>query len=993
MSVDNLWTIEEEASDRGDRQSHQRFVVSVVKRDFKSLYGQNQGVMLSIAEMQQLMASLSKDQSPLTVSFRLKFLNSVLRKGIAKLGWRVPMALLPVSIAREPSPFSAALFAHSNDMRNFERAFITSLGVKPNSERASMGRALVSAIIFGGYLKQAGWDNWLQSAHQFDGHSLTIRSDDENVPPMRWFPDPLTARLLKTLPSHEWLTGSISTATATRCIKATLADSLFDNVRPTSLKILRDWAELRLRLTAPPFLVEYALAGGPSVSLPEEAWQRLLTGRKPQPREPVQRATPRIVTSGLAPEGRQAPRDTVMVLRSLRLALRSRTKGTRKPSRAAAAAAIASTMQKQPCDRHAIGMLLEWAKLRLSQPRSDGGLEPATVGRYLTPIAEPLLAFAGAQNWQQFEAEDLAEMYLDIISRQTSDSERAMAGQALANFHQVVLSLFPSLEMDLSEIRHCGDKGQVNANIITGQEFNNAKRNLIQRGGSWRERIPVTILIFGNRAGLRRNEAITLPLSSIRVSGMSIELTLRRTPYGGLKSSAGTRRLPLHDLLTEKEAAFIRRWLADRPKGMKTVKDPLLFCDGIDPRRVLSAAEVFNPIRAAMQHATGDPDIRFHSNRHSFATYLLLCLIVPNGFDLSWLTGLTPDLVSVDRQTKLKEAFLGRNRLGQSALHAVSQALGHSDVRVTLSSYTHLADVALWAFVSQNVVQPKISDDIKASLSQITPSAVRTMRSRRRHQKVPLDRGERAYDINKSNPTSDAHIMSPRREADRVRSRTKVTTPRVVKPIKRRVKPTSYLPLLGIVGRSLTALGEGKTAEDCARGLKANPNDVGRWFERSQALSSIKTQKGGYRHRSTGKPATRNSLCPSRPTAGQAIAEAEKMWAAISADKPALDAAPAALRIFAQRFQPTGSRVGVGDRAEHASYHGLLVALGVKKTSIDCTVCTADALSNKNKEKSRARPIDSGHVTVRSTSVQAASAALHYVLRMLIIVLDFRIYD
>jgi integrase len=985
VNASELWNVVADPTDRGHRKAHQRYVVQVIKKHFPVLHAGKGGIKISQDEVDDLTDRLTDGKSQLITSFRLKYLNSVLRTGIRELGWEIPLATIPTVLPRTPSPFTAKAFSRTGQMRSFESAFIASLAASPTSLKASAGQMLLSAVLFGGLLREKNWDSWLRAAGNFDGRSVSIDPGDD-APPIRWFADPVTARLLE-----RW--GKIYESVPTQapnkawvCIRAAMADAAFDGVKPASAAELRGWAELRLRMIVPGYLADYASGGGPSVSLPDEAWRRLVTGQMAVQAARADETTSFTVVSPLAPAKPAAPRDGVTVLRSLRAALRVFARGTDKPSRAAAASAVEKLIKSYGPAAQTIELILKWVHVRLTQPKQYGGLAPESIGRYLTPLAEPLITFAGSDDWSMYEGEDVTELYQGVISSRETDSEKAMAGLALENFHDVVVRLLPSLAIDMSEIRPGSVRGQVNANIVSGPEYLNAKRKLVRSSMTWRAQIPGVVLILGYRAGLRRKEALRLPLSCLRMNADTIELTIRKTRFGGLKSPASTRRLPLGALLDKAETAFIRKWLASRPTSLLKSGDQLLFCDGSDPMTPLSEAEVFQPIRAALIAATGDANIRFHNLRHSFATFLLLTLTLPTGVDLKWLHGIDADIVSDKRRRRMSSALLGEGGLGRAALHAVSQACGHSDVRVTLASYMHLADFALCSLLSQNSVQPVMPTKIHAAVGGVSESAVRVGEHRLR-KKTGIPRSiDPAHQVDKAKPTLASHRNDPARNAHMDDG---IATRRSKGLVELKPATETNLPAIDFIQNVIEALHAGKAPEDCARSLDVNIEDIIRWSQRARDLGAMQTQKGGYRHRSVGKAKIEDNLFPSAALKTPEMDDANEMWARISAKTDGDELHSAALCLFAHRYQSTGGRVRIVDHHEHTAYEQFLAALGVAEARIVWTPSPDSNAPRLARTKATLAADKVGYFTVKSACDEAASAGFNYVTKMLIIAGNF----
>ena len=202
------------------------------------------------------------------------------------------------------------------------------------------------------------------------------------------------------------------------------------------------------------------------------------------------------------------------------------------------------------------------------------------------------------------------------------------------------------------------------------------------------------VAILGYRAGLRLPEILGLRLSDFVDRNGIFELQIAHTKQRRLKTFASRRILPLHVLLSASEQTALRDWLCTR---------------SVLPRHPDSGARAFGaPIsrgsvdqshyESAFKHLFSKIKIEganFSHFRHSFASFLLLNLLLPDEESETMLVRVLRPSVSWGRSRALKEAFLGKERIGQASLHAVSQALGHTGIHITLRAYQHLLDVAL----------------------------------------------------------------------------------------------------------------------------------------------------------------------------------------------------------------------------------------------------------------------------------------------------------
>jgi hypothetical protein len=73
-------------------------------------------------------------------------------------------------------------------------------------------------------------------------------------------------------------------------------------------------------------------------------------------------------------------------------------------------------------------------------------------------------------------------------------------------------------------------------------------------------------------------------------------------------------------------------------------------------------------------------------------------------------------LVTWKRKWALQETLLGKNRMGQGALHAVSQIMGHTGILRTLESYQHLLSLAVGLYTNRQLTLPHFAPEVISRL-------------------------------------------------------------------------------------------------------------------------------------------------------------------------------------------------------------------------------------------------------------------------------------
>lgn len=620
------------------------------------------------------------------------------------------------------------------------------------------GRALLSAVLFGGLLNSAHWSTWLEavSTHRRLPSHHAIHFPMSEGGRHNWIPDPVTgcivAMFRKSLLRHPVpaVCGSPS---------AILQDALNVLARSVPLNPAlkeaaasgTDWlvrvCTARLHMRIPALLAQYA-AGRVRTH-----WgQSYLL----QPQDSVAKLAKFTASATMVTAWR--PRFTDEVLKQLRdaffpkdpmAAAHSRQLG--KAMRSALDEQIAFAAKWWVKDTIQLHMLT-WLRDRLDPQAKQTGdyqskIRPSTARHYLAALAS--LDWK-AVRWKSIYGQkapqlftkmfDAMEFALDNIQPRAAESMRNVLG-SFSHYLHAKNPKIPARSRPLPTRKPASPR----TIVLDGLSFPllldmlrtwGAMAAVLpepDRGTRSRKCVLASILMF--RAGLRGTEVVNLALDDIAFEGELAELVVRGSAERENKTLFSRRTLPLHILLQPLELDDLRRWHARRCdeefNGSPRAKVfPGGWADGLSPEQYL-----LEPIHAGIRLLAGQS---LNTNvtrgergywyalasplRHSFATHLITSLLLPDEtIDLPIPDGWTPDLVSIDRKRKLISACLPQGHTGLSLMQVVRYLMGHASYTQSLATYIHRLDWLLAAHLWREVNQLPMSTQEKTGyLSQLS---------------------------------------------------------------------------------------------------------------------------------------------------------------------------------------------------------------------------------------------------------------------------------
>ncbi|MGN6375777.1 MAG: tyrosine-type recombinase/integrase, partial [Sphingomonas sp.] len=541
-----------------------------------------------------------------------------------------------------------------------------------------MGEMLNSAIRRGALLDDRLWQPWIAGVQ----HAITICGTLVSVEiafvdrVRRWSADPLTAALI--LRWHRDQLVLPPKASARDCLAAVgIAGAVVGRLIEQSAEA---WS-----YRAPGAVLAYAKCNVPARPVPTSTWERVVYG--PGEAEPKSSRQPSKRVD--RPPGHLARR-----LWMETAALRKHSTDSAVPFHRGKAAHVArksaalSEIEALPPPTNPVHSYLRaWAlfALRREAGRVSIGYAPATVEDYLAALCDLLDGWRG--DIITCRAGPFENFLLDMLGQMTPAAQ-LRGVKALCSFERFAnRDRAEPLDLDLEEF---GGAGQVAANLVLPDELARATDRFRKAGEH--DLADMSTLMF--RAGLRLGEVAALRVGDVAVADGRVELTVEENSERSLKTKTSCRIIPLDILLDDAELDQLLARVDARVR---------LGCEGFEawlfgpPLAIspLQAADLAKRINAALQAAAASEWINHHHLRHSFASYLLATLMLPQDDDHPAVPPRLASVVSPARFRRVADRLLGHQRLGAGSLHAVSQLMGHTGPGTTIRSYCHLLDLSL----------------------------------------------------------------------------------------------------------------------------------------------------------------------------------------------------------------------------------------------------------------------------------------------------------
>lgn len=631
------------------------------------------------------------------------------------------------------------------------------------------GRALLSAILFGGLNDPACWSGWLSSAmkarivrsHQSFWFSIKGATGARAF--CTWYPDPVTGCYVQALracfqrhpsfsPPSDWAEACLKKALDALAAQSPGTEEL-QLAASNGLSWLNKVCAVRLHVRVPGLLAEHA-AGKTRTHV----WQQPAGIAE----NPLKQLDDFLATA--EPVSPWRPWFTDQALLHLRDDFFPADPAAFDSSRKLRDRMLESLDQqlqlcsdrkwKNSIHRH----ILLWLRGRLDRNSSSklpqqGTIRPSTARRYLLELA--------SYDWQGNRLRSIAnEGGKAALDQAFTIMEQAAEGRppkrqtvtraVLTSFSTYLHAQNPTIPIRTFE-KTDKDRQQTQVPRRTVLDHPAFMRllGLLEDWGALPQRegeqgrpervqacILAAILMF--RTGLRGREVTNLALNDIGFEGPFAELVVRGNAARSNKNQYARRTLPLHALLEEDELARLRRWhakrcneefyMAPRARLFSATRAAPLSVDQYLLEPIDAAIRVLfegSSLGAAIRQRHGYWYALASPLRHSFANHLIASLLLPDEPpNLPPPQGLTPDLVSLERKRRLSVALLRPKQRGLAIMQAVRHVMGHASYKRALETYIHNVDWLLALHMWRDVHQPPLSErEIDGLLGLLQPVA------------------------------------------------------------------------------------------------------------------------------------------------------------------------------------------------------------------------------------------------------------------------------
>lgn len=646
-----------------------------------------------------------------------------------------------------------------------EEAFFSSLEIEERKVEMDMGRLLFSAARFGGLLnsqnitqlyhklrngeppKVINKTAWYEFKHKLSGNVI-------------WLPDPLTLALITN-----WLCSNkaslINTGNKRRgwqfYINALGRLGGKQSQAWTRVKLL-DACSVRLAMEIAPSLVDMAAGKTHTCAFNNNTWLRLLSEKAPKlstadkPTQNRSKGVPHRLSGDLTNSYEQE------------LSMRIERICTNKLNKPVRSCVDEINLELEAFEYRVSSNLIllgEWVAFRVlnagswSEPlKLSTAKNRFSLLRKLLPVArnkDDLLLKPPEKITELYSAAiNSAEKRKSETSKNRSSNEKTeekvtkeririerrkkSIAQALRDFHDFLVrrhGIEPNYEPDkYILISSRANKAiSVDAEVLMPWEYMALKEYLksevINNTNNEIAKLVHIAIILGYRTGLRRSEVHLLRISDFHISeedNEATEIIVKEHEDRTLKSVAAYRRIKIGALLTPIELGIVLKHVKERK--ISDGEHGYLFRISSCTRPFISAKRVFEPVAYLLKQVTGNPSMRFHHLRHSFASWNFWRWMAPTVGNTSGIPTLAR-LISFERVAVERKAILGlRDGLGPSrkVLHALAMLIGHSEPRTTLRHYIHSSHITLHDQLS--LIQPTLKKKELAAISGITPKGL-----------------------------------------------------------------------------------------------------------------------------------------------------------------------------------------------------------------------------------------------------------------------------
>lgn len=709
---DDSWAqeiLEEEHINKKEFNDAKCDVRKVLSNQLPSLYAGERGGCITEKIMNAIMCDI-REGSYRIILYKRDIFDAVVRAAVYKYGWQsVPVPFFILS-RREASRFTSQSNIYKQQFKVIEDIFLRTLvDFKNLSNRQRAIQIMLSAILYGGLLEKPLAIHLMKlgvnDVEVFKKYLwVDIPANDKKAVPgtiRRWFLDPLTAQLVKafkrdtekrgaTLSNTSYLPNeNINETLIWKDVKELMQKyRMPDELLPDSFPQLIKISIAKYSMKAEPYLIDYATGKNPSYSMLPKAWKRAIEGN--QSSESAEG------TTGVADNEKEKTVRTYKNPEYVTVSIEEWDR-IREIEKAILSGEIEILKRCQHVNEGKVSFATNYiSKFYIALYE---GTVPGRFKHDLNSLesyfiyAKNIIAFARGRNIVNMDISSIESLYEDVLEKERTLKRQAHVGKFLVSFHNYLIKKYNIEKIVFEELDgFVAERHSVNANVITPQHYSDAlnklwpTRHIEQR----LECIRYLMTVLAFKLNMRRQETRRLRICDIRVTKTQLLVKIVNTEFGNAKSISGIRWQPAHDLLDSEELSLLREWHQLR-LSETSLNRGLLFTENQNDYELISSYKTFNVILKTLRDVTGDKEIRFHSLRHSFATWLLLSIEANRMPEI-----LDPTLNVFSKESGIKPAkfrtLIDGRTLTKKILYQLALLMGHSTPAMTLLHYIHSCD-------------------------------------------------------------------------------------------------------------------------------------------------------------------------------------------------------------------------------------------------------------------------------------------------------------
>jgi len=851
-----------------------REVLDLLAGHYPDAHAGQGGVCLSREQVEEFAALLQANVDTDVYFHRIYFFRRLLGYGRTNLQWTVHLPSVPYLTRRPKNRYIPGQFRVA-EANSIAEAVVRDLrNPAPPTSAARYGQILLSAMLYGGMLDVSNLRALvanLPSAWENPGHDLVVplKTPDSADRHNLWFADPVSQALIQRWwrdhQSDHPFVGEIRQPD--QAIKAYLRHLGIGST--LSVADLRQQCHHRLALRIPPVLVDYGRGLVTSVSLPQATWQRLNTGlalnRQDSATDSASTTMPAIPVALFS--GHPSDLEKSRQIGYWRAFHRKLSKHTKTCTHTWFRKKIKSYVQQEKGKLlPTLNYILRWGfdltrttkrdKLIYYPGREKGQLRPTSALDYMADVAIYLITSAEDEDLVTMDAEELHDLYADAIDlcprspkAHPHDLIAQRCAEALQRFHGFLEFRFGAPWVDFHDLvsSHNG-RINVDANVISYTEYERLQQVLLPgQTGDTLQQMRSLIAMLAFRCGLRRGECQRLRLCDFHPGSLP-ELLVRNSRYGRTKSSSSVRRLPLHALLTDDQLQSLRDWVDFRASVVGSASSEALMFDVPYPLGVEKA--LMTPIRMALHQVTGDTTLRFHHLRHSFATWTLLRLMIPDLPQLRASFTQHTDF-ELDACQNLRKRLLHNRSAGRQLLYELARLVGHESPETTLKHYVHLLDWILGQSLAAEHCEPQVSAAAISSLTGLSLTQIYHQENSERGSGNESGKFRLSRYVSRSNSLPHPYVYSLRKP--------------LLAPLAGQVSVQlcDYAQMYQVIPRVLAALAANKPVAGVAKSLNLSVETFHQWHRVENWIRTLKTDVNKPRHLNVATASKGISVFPS----------------------------------------------------------------------------------------------------------------------------------